>query len=104
MIIAAPDKIASYRLLEHELTLDEITADIVDVDLILVEGYKQAGKPSIEIVRKKMGSTNLVGDLQQTLAIVTDTPLEVSVPQLGLDDIPQVADLIETWIAPMKDG
>ena len=104
VIIAAPDKIASYRLLENELTLDEITADIADVDLILVEGYKQAGKPSIEIVRKKMGSTTLIGDLQQTIAILTDTPLEVSVPQFGLDDILEVADLIQTWMVSATGG
>ena len=99
VIIAAPDKIASYRRLDHELTLDEIAECIMYVDLILVEGYKQAGKTSIEIVRKKMGSTKLVGNLQNTLAIATDSPLEVSVPQFGLDDIPQAADLIETWMA-----
>jgi len=104
VIIAAPDKIASYRLLEHELTLDEIAAHVVDIDLILVEGYKEADKPSIEIIRKHMGSTNLVGDLRQTLAVMTDTPLEVTVPQFGLDDIPKVADLIETWMASAAGG
>jgi molybdopterin-guanine dinucleotide biosynthesis protein B len=97
VIIAAPDKIASYRLLDHELTLDEVVREVTGVDLILVEGYKQANKPTIEIVRREVGS-DLIGDPSQTLAIVTDTPLQVPIPQFGLEDAPGVADLIAQWL------
>ncbi len=44
VIVAPPDKLASYRLLERELTLDEVAANVKDVDIILTEGYKRAGK------------------------------------------------------------
>lgn len=97
VIIAAPDKIASYRLLDHELTLDEVVHEVSGVDLVLVEGYKQANKPTIEIVRREVG-LNLIGEPSQTLAIVTDTPLQVPIPQFNLDDAPGVADLIEQWL------
>ena len=97
VIIAAPDKIASYRLLDHELTLDEVVREVTGVDLILVEGYKQANKPTIEIVRSEVG-IDLIGDPSQTLAIVTDTPFQVPIPQFDLDDTPGVADLIELWL------
>jgi len=103
VIIAAPDKIASYRLLDHELTLDEVVVDVTGVDLILVEGYKQAGKDSIEIIRREVG-TELICDPHKTIAIVTNTPLDVPIPQFGLDDIPQVADLVEEWLARQKGG
>jgi molybdopterin-guanine dinucleotide biosynthesis protein B len=43
VIIAAPDKIASYRLIAAELDLDEIAREMADVDLVLVEGYKRSG-------------------------------------------------------------
>ena len=43
VIIAAPDKIPSYRSLKWELTLAEIVQEVHEADLILVEGYKQAG-------------------------------------------------------------
>lgn len=101
VIIAAPDKIASYRLLDHELTLDEVVREVSGVDLILVEGYKQANKPTIEIVRREVG-LNLIGDPSQTLAIVTDTPLQVPIPQFNLDDAVGVADLIEQWLVTQE--
>ncbi len=45
VIIAAPDKIASYRNLKQELTLAEIVKEVQEADLILVEGYRQAELP-----------------------------------------------------------
>jgi len=94
VIIASPDKIASYRKIEHELSLDEISASISDVDLILVEGYKQAGKPALEVVRAK-NSRELIGSQEQRFAIAADFPLDLGVPQLELDDVLGIADLIE---------
>lgn len=94
VIIAAPDKIASYRLLEHELSLDEVLESVNGVDLVLVEGYKRAGKPAIEIIRAAHG-TALIGDDEQLVAVASDTPLEVNVPVLDLNDVPVVADFVE---------
>ena len=94
VVIAAPDKIASYRKLERELSLDEISADISDVDLILVEGYKQAEKPSLEVVRAA-NSRELIGNREQRFAVAADFPLDLGVPQFGLDDVQGIADLIE---------
>ena len=51
VVISAPEKLASYRKLQHEVSLDEITQAIRDVDLILVEGYKKANKPTVEVIR-----------------------------------------------------
>lgn len=94
VIIASPDKIASYRKIEHELSLDEIAASISDVDLILVEGYKQAGKPALEVVRAK-NSRELIGSEEQRFAVAADFPLDLGVPQFELDDVLGIADLIE---------
>lgn len=94
VVIAAPDKIASYRSIEHELNLDEIAATISDVDLILVEGYKQAGKPSLEVVRSE-NSRALIGSLEQRFAVAADFPLDLGVPQFSLDDVQGIADLVE---------
>jgi molybdopterin-guanine dinucleotide biosynthesis protein B len=94
VIIASPDKIASYRKIERELTLDEIAAGILDVDLILVEGYKQAEKPSLEVVRAE-NSRELIGSREQRFAVAADFPLDLGVPLFGLEDVQGIADLIE---------
>jgi len=97
VIIAAPDKIASYRKLEHELTLDEIVKEISGVDLILVEGYKRAGKPAIEIVRESVG-TDLIGEDEQLVAVASDVSLAVNVPVFDLNDVNGVVDFIENRV------
>ena len=94
VVIASPDKIASYRKIDNELTLDEIVANISDVELILVEGYKQAGKPALEVVRLA-NSQELIGSDEQWFAVAADFPINLGVPQFGLNDVRGIADLIE---------
>lgn len=102
VIIAAPDKIANIRRLEHELTLDEIILEITllapRVDIILTEGYKSAGKPAIEILRAEMGN-DLLCDSEQLIAVATDTNVAVPVPQFGLDQEISIVDfIVETFL------
>ena len=94
VIIAAPDKIASYRPLQAELTLDEIVLEVQEADLILVEGYRQAGYPSLEVFRSAV-STELIGTPEQRFAVVADTAMAIGVPCYALEDIPGISDLIE---------
>lgn len=94
VVIASPDKIAAYRKIERELSLDEIAATISDVDLILVEGYKQAEKPSLEVLRAE-NSRDLIGSREQRFAVAADFPLDLGVPRFELDDVQGIADLIE---------
>jgi molybdopterin-guanine dinucleotide biosynthesis protein B len=93
VIVAAPDKVASYRLLQRELTLDEIAAEVKDVDIILTEGYKQAGKPTLEIVRAA-NSTEILSNQAQRFALAADIPLELGCPRFDLDDVDSMTDLI----------
>jgi molybdopterin-guanine dinucleotide biosynthesis protein B len=102
VIIASPDKIASYRKIEHELSLDEIAEGISDVDLILVEGYRQAEKPSLEVVRAA-NSRELIGNQEQRFAVAADFPLNLCVPQFGLEDVQGIANLIETRFLNLHD-
>jgi molybdopterin-guanine dinucleotide biosynthesis protein B len=93
VVIASPDKFATYRKLERELSLDEIALEIREADLILVEGYKRANKPSIEVVRAGNGS-DLIGSPGQHVALATDLPLEIGVPRFHLDDAAGLAAFI----------
>lgn len=94
VIIAAPDKIASYRKLDRELSLEEILTTVSGVDLILVEGYMQARLPSIEVVRSEY-YPKLLSDPDQLIAIAANMPFDLETPQFSLDDVQGIADLIE---------
>jgi molybdopterin molybdotransferase len=94
VVIVSPHKIASYRRLERELPLEEVAAGIHGVDLILVEGYKQARLPTVEVVRAA-NSRDLVGQPAFRFALVTDLDLEIEVPRFSLEDVQGLADCIE---------
>jgi molybdopterin-guanine dinucleotide biosynthesis protein B len=89
--------VAAYRALDRELGLDEIVAGIRDVDVILVEGYRDAGAPHVEVVRGE-NSRDLVGSVASRIAVVTDIPVQVAVPVFGLDDVAGVCRFIENRV------
>ena len=102
VILSAPDKVATIRRLDQELNLDEIVASICDVDLILTEGYKRAGKPALEVLRAEHG-LELICDPEQLAAAACDAPLEVDVPQFSLEDADGIVDWIERrFLSPSK--
>ena len=94
VIIAAPDKIASYRRLQGELSLAEIVKEVQDADLILVEGYKQAGYPSLEVMRSEV-TKEFIGTPEQRFAVAADFSIKTDVPCFDLSDFPGISDLIE---------
>ncbi len=94
VVIAAPDKIATIQKLVHELNLDDIAASLPPVDIILTEGYKQAGKPTLEVLRAARG-LEIVSDLGQLVGIATDTRLDVTIPQFNLNEPEPIVDFIE---------
>lgn len=92
--IVGPNKFALVEETREKKSLDEVAALMQGVDLILVEGYKTAEKPRIEIVRAEK-SREVVSSPEYLLAVVTDvTDLAVPVPKFSLDDYPGVADFI----------
>jgi molybdopterin-guanine dinucleotide biosynthesis protein B len=94
VVIAAPDKVASIRRVEHESTLDAITATMTDVDVILTEGYLRSGRHRIEVVRAARSREPICGP-EELLAWATDVPLPGGAPQFALDDAAGLVNLIE---------
>jgi molybdopterin-guanine dinucleotide biosynthesis protein B len=92
------DHLAIYRRTEHYFDPQEISSFILwDYDLILTEGFKGSHYPKIEVHRRGQGQ-ELLTDPQQLLAVVTDEPLDVKVPQFPQNDVAGIADLIEKMI------
>jgi len=94
VVIAAPDKVASIRRVDREPTLDEITATMTDVDVVLTEGYLRSGRYKIEVVRAAR-ATEPICEPGELLALATDLPLDCGVPRFDLDDAAGLADLVE---------
>ena len=92
------DNLAIYRHIDHYFDPQEISNFIMwDYDIILTEGFKGSSYPKIEVHRHEQGK-ELLTDPQQLLAVVTDAPLDVKVPQFSRDDVAGIADLIEKMI------
>lgn len=93
--ISSPHRLAIMKNLPRDLTPAEIASFLGgDYDLILTEGFKQSDHPKIEVHRRAQGK-ELLTPPQQLLAVVTDEPLEVKVPQFAKDEVPRIVDLIE---------
>jgi len=99
--ISSTSKLTIFRRITHDLSPQELTRFIGwDYDLILTEGFKKASTLKIEIHNKEQGG-ELLSPPKHLLAVVTDEPLDVDVPQFTRDEIKKLADLIEdrlkTW-------
>jgi molybdopterin-guanine dinucleotide biosynthesis protein MobB len=101
-LIIDPHGLMMIKPLQKELTLTQI-AQIIgeDYDLILTEGYKQDDAPKIEVHRKENAPP--LTDVKKLFAIATDEPLDTKVRQFALDDVKNIADLLETgFIKPNR--
>lgn len=50
-VVASPDMLARVKTLEHEVECSEIVRSMPGHDIIIVEGYRKSGLPTIEIMR-----------------------------------------------------
>ena len=98
--ISAPHRLAIIKPTTAELSPQQIAHLIGDDhDLVLTEGFRQSNTPKIEVHRQEQGKP-LSCPPQQLLAVVTDEPLDVPVPQFPPDEIQGLAGLIEQWLQP----
>ncbi len=88
---------------EREPTMPELLRRLSPVDFVLVEGFKWDEFPKIEIHRAGNGKPPLYPQADGVRAIVSDVRFDdTDLPQVALDDIPAVADLIEAHAVPVE--
>jgi molybdopterin-guanine dinucleotide biosynthesis protein B len=86
--------------LMHELrgaaepSLQEQLKRLSPCDVVLVEGYKSAAIPKVEVHRRANPTPLLHLEDPHVVAVATDEPLETTLPQLRLDDPAAVARFI----------
>ena len=97
---ASPQELVLSRRLDHEQDVSDIAPILGPVDVILTEGYKRAHHPKVEISRRELG-TDLVGRREETIAVVSDHPIELDVPRFDLEDASGVASFLkERFLSP----
>ena len=77
-----------------EAGLDELLAHLGPCDLVLVEGFKRAAIPKIEVWRSVVAEPLLHPDDPRIVALATDARVESALPQLDINDPEGVADFI----------
>lgn len=82
-----------------EATLDELLAHLGPCDLVLVEGFKRAPIPKIEVHRAAVTEPLLHPDDANIIAIATDTVFATPLPRLDINDPEQVVDFIVDHLA-----
>jgi len=82
-----------------EMGLQEQLKHLSPCDLVIVEGYKTAPIPKIEVHRSACPTPLLYPDDPHVVAVVTDEDLDTRLPQIALDDAPGVARFIVKFLA-----
>ncbi|OQY00539.1 MAG: molybdopterin-guanine dinucleotide biosynthesis protein B [Desulfobacteraceae bacterium 4572_130] len=92
--VVSSEKIAMVKDEKYE-SLKKIRKYLLDMDLIITEGFKKEKMPKIEIFRKNSKHKPLYINDKSLVAFVTDSYHKINVPVFGLNDIKNVADFIE---------
>lgn len=94
-IISSPRQIGVVKDVDHDHDPLELTSLMPDMDLILLEGYKSADVPKIEIFRSAVSKKIFNVDSPKLMAVVSDRSHDdITVPCFGHDDIRGIADLL----------
>ncbi len=106
-IVASPDKMAEIKRLDRELDYPEIINRMNDVDIVVIEGFRHAGAPAIDLFRvgnpadKQAWERPGVLESQDTIAVATDIHRMSEMARsrdlccFSLDDVAGICDLIE---------
>lgn len=95
-VLLSSNRFTLIKELKEEMSLEEVIARFfADVDIVLVEGFKQSHYPKIEVFRKEIGEPLLATFTDNIIAVVSDEPVNVAVPSFPFRDVNLVADLIE---------
>lgn len=91
--VSSGKRFAFIKELENDVPIREMISLLYkDIDIVLIEGYKNEGFLRIEVARK--GLTRPIPEGPQLLMAVSDSPLKLKAPVFSHDDISGITDLI----------
>lgn len=94
VVVISRGSLAMFADVPEEMKVEEVRDRFLDssYDLIIAEGWKSEGYPKIVVIREQVGEVPVSPD--GLLAVVSDKPIDLSVPVLDLNDVAGVAALI----------
>jgi molybdopterin-guanine dinucleotide biosynthesis adapter protein len=102
-MIVSPKKLAFVEDLKDELPLDEILSRYVrDVDLVIVEGYKEESVPKIEVYTYAEDRPPVALGDKDLLAVVSDRLFGFPLPVFLRDDIAGIAEFVKGEIERIR--
>ena len=117
VVVVSPTRYARIRELNEELECDSIVADMPDHDLVIVEGFRESGLDTIEVMRQE-NERDLPAARQfietgkvrggSPVAVVSDIDAvfeaagKFGVPAFNIDDYVAVADFLQRHYARPK--
>ncbi|GAA5158688.1 molybdopterin-guanine dinucleotide biosynthesis protein B [Viridibacterium curvum] len=75
-------------------TLAELKAQLAPCDLVLVEGFKSADLPKIEVCRPSLGHPFVHSSFPGVVAVASNEPVDCGLPCLDLDDPLAIAEFV----------
>jgi molybdopterin-guanine dinucleotide biosynthesis protein B len=79
---------------ESEPSLEALMSRMSACDLLLVEGFKRAAIPKLEVFREAVGEAPLHPHDPHIVAVATDTPLQAPIPVLELNRPAAICEFI----------
>lgn len=104
VIVAGPASYTIHRSCQTPPQLQDLTGQVEDVDVIIVEGFKSEPGPKIEVYRNNY-STRRLPPGSEVVALLTDAPLEDNLPRFDFEQIGKLADfIISNFIDPSENN
>lgn len=93
VLASSPGLSMQYRRQANELDFSQIMEQVpTDIDLVIVEGYKQENLPKIEVLRSEIDTKAML--LPQTLALVSDFIIATDIPVFDSHNIEDITRFI----------
>ncbi len=94
VMVLSKGSLAMFSDVSDEIKVEELRDRFLNqsIDLIIAEGWKSEGYPKVVVVRDQFGEVPV--SQEGLLAVISDNPVDTSVPRLKRDDVSALADLI----------
>ena len=77
---------------DPEPSLDSLLARLAPVDVVVAQGFKTAAVPTIEVCVPSSGRTMRWPGYKNIVALVSDEPIDTSLPCFRVDDLSALVD------------